>query len=144
MTIAERNKKLKHFITCLKCEVSGKPCDDNCPTQYEAGNMGEIIENLEAISKLLEQEPETVTEFADHCRECGAEYGKLLKQTRWIPFYESEPDVGEEVLVCDVDQGIYLTWKTRYGMYFDAWGDEIKSIVAWMSLPEPYKAESEG
>ncbi len=59
MTIAERNKKLKHFITCLKCEVSGNPCDDNCPTQYEAGHTGEIIENLEAISKTLEQEPNT-------------------------------------------------------------------------------------
>ena len=23
---------------------------------------------------------ETVTEFADRCRECGAKYGKLLKQ----------------------------------------------------------------
>lgn len=57
MTIAERNNKLKHFITCLKCEASGKPCDDNCSIQYEAGNMGEIIENLEAISKALEQEP---------------------------------------------------------------------------------------
>ena len=56
MTIAERNNKLKHFITCLKCEVSGKPCDVNCSTQYDAGNMGEIIENLEAISKALEQE----------------------------------------------------------------------------------------
>ena len=56
MTIAERNNKLKYFITCLKCEVSGKCCDNNCSTQYDAGNMGEIIENLEAISKALEQE----------------------------------------------------------------------------------------
>lgn len=59
MTIAERNNKLKHFITCLKCEVSGKCCDDNCPTQYDAGNMGEIIENLEAISKALEEQSNT-------------------------------------------------------------------------------------
>ena len=57
MTMEERNIKLKHFITCMKCEVSGKVCDDNCPTQYEAGKMGEIIENLEAISKILEQQP---------------------------------------------------------------------------------------
>ena len=27
-----------------------------------------------------EPEEETVTEFADRCRECGAKYGKLLKQ----------------------------------------------------------------
>jgi len=57
VTREEINTKLKALITCMKCEVSGKPCDDNCPTQYEAGHTGEIIENLEAISKLLEQEP---------------------------------------------------------------------------------------
>lgn len=57
LTITARNEKLKHLIACMKCEVSGKECDENCPTQYGAGNMGEIIENLEAISKALEQEP---------------------------------------------------------------------------------------
>ena len=45
---------LKHFITCLKCRVRGKNCVVDCPTQYDAGNMGEIIENLEAISEILE------------------------------------------------------------------------------------------
>lgn len=60
MTREERNDKLKHFIACLKCEVSGKCCNDNCSTQYDAGNMGEIIENLEAISKALEQEPKII------------------------------------------------------------------------------------
>ena len=58
MTREERNNKLKYFITCMKCEVSGKCCDENCPIQYDAGNMGEIIENLEEISKILEQECE--------------------------------------------------------------------------------------
>ena len=73
MTIAERNNKLKHFITCLKCEVSGKTCDVNCSTQYDAGNMGEIIENLEAISKVLEQEP-----ILDRdCEHCSKTYGTL-------------------------------------------------------------------
>lgn len=57
MTREERNIKLKHLITCMKCEVSGKVCDENCPTQYAAGNMGEIIENLEAISEIMEQTP---------------------------------------------------------------------------------------
>jgi len=57
MTIEERVEKLRCLITCMKCEESGKECDANCHVQYEAGNMGEIIENLEAISKALEQEP---------------------------------------------------------------------------------------
>jgi len=57
MTNEQRNIKLKHLIKCMKCEASGKVCDENCPTQYEAGNVGEIIENLEAISEMLEQQP---------------------------------------------------------------------------------------
>ena len=56
MTRKERNNKLKHLVTCMKCEVNGKRCDENCSTQYDAGNTGEIIENLEEISKILEQE----------------------------------------------------------------------------------------
>ena len=62
----------------MKCEISGKICDTNCPTRYEAGNMGEIIENLEAISKTLEQEPKTgcwILTIEDWnkwtCSECG-------------------------------------------------------------------------
>lgn len=43
------NFKLENFIICLKCEVSGKPCDLNCPIQYNAGNMGEIIDYLNII-----------------------------------------------------------------------------------------------
>ena len=55
MTREERNNKLKYLITCMKCEVSGKLCDENCTIQYESGNMEEIIENLEGISKILEK-----------------------------------------------------------------------------------------
>ena len=58
MTIEERNIKLKHYITCLKCELSGKSCEPDCITQFEAGNFGEIIENLEAISEIIEQQLE--------------------------------------------------------------------------------------
>jgi type VI protein secretion system component VasF len=34
------------------------------------------VEDLHSVT----QKSETVTEFADRCRECGAKYGKLLKQ----------------------------------------------------------------
>ena len=81
MTKEERNNKLKHLITCMKCEVSGKSCDENCPTQYNAGSMREIIENLEEISKILEQKTSTQETghwiFTDktyeygRCSECG-------------------------------------------------------------------------
>ena len=42
----------------------------------------EDIEDLPSVT----QKSETVTEFADRCRECGAKYGKLLEQKsgKWI------------------------------------------------------------
>ena len=56
MTITERINKLRHYIVWLGCKVSGSACiGDECSTQYGAGTMGEVIENLEAISKILEQ-----------------------------------------------------------------------------------------
>ena len=57
MTNEDRNIKLKYYITCLKCECSGKACEPDCDIQFKAGNFGEIIENLEAISEILAQRP---------------------------------------------------------------------------------------
>jgi len=48
---AEALIRLSYFTECLKCQVSGKPCDFYCSTQYMAGNMGEIIKSLEFILK---------------------------------------------------------------------------------------------
>lgn len=45
-------------------------------------NIREEVEQLPPVT----QKSETVTEFADRCRECGARYGKLLKQ--------QEPKIG--------------------------------------------------
>ena len=135
MTKEERNNKLKHFITCLKCEVSGKCCDDNCSTQYDAGNMGEIIENLEAISKALEQEP------------------------RWISVSEKKPDEGGEYLLWGkIDEseeedycfiGDYYEFEEKFGTeisnydpntlgFIDTEIEEYYSVIAWMPLPKPY------
>ena len=92
---------------------------------------------------------------------------QALEQTRWIPIkwheitdeervieeYPNEwlvhldcqmPDDGERILVqtkwgnieldeCYIDDGCYL----------DSGYDWVDDIVAWMPLPEPYKAESE-
>ena len=52
-------------------------------SQYLYNDVREAVEAIdEYIGELppVTQKPETVTEFADRCRECGAKYGKLLKQ----------------------------------------------------------------
>lgn len=169
MTISERNNKLKHFINCLKCEVSGKNCDVNCSTQYDAGNMGEIIENLEAISKALNQEPcedcisrQAVkdTIFA----ECSGvkldiDFAKVLllqraikalpsvtPQTRWIPVSERLPSDGEYVIVSVLDDCGDTPWKytTVAWLCNGVWISDndilCGTAIAWMPLPQPYKA----
>ena len=61
----------------------------------------------------------------------------------WIDIAEQKPDVGISVLVCDIEDDIYLTHLTRADRFFDDSGNCIKNIVAWMPLPKPYKAEKE-
>lgn len=72
-----------------------KPCDDAISRQavleYIEGSeaeLGHSTEN-ELVCQYIKELPpvitrhrksETVTEFADRCRECGAKYGRLLKQ----------------------------------------------------------------
>ena len=167
MTREERNNKLKYFITCMKCEMSGKCRDDeNCPIQYEAGNMGEIIENLEEISKILELEP---------CEDCISR--ETLLDKKWDVPYEGKyiqvVDVGdikelpsvtpkkEEWIPCDEKPNELVDNVHKYYLIQDEYGDMcvarytkkgwhpieslffLDDVVAWMPLPEPYKAESE-
>lgn len=90
---------------------------------------------------------ETVTEFADRCKECGARYGKLLKQKsdKWIPV--SEPPKTDGRYLTYIVNGIF-----SYMMVCDyiqqTWcpdDDTVSNNVTyWMPLPvEPYEGESE-
>lgn len=113
MTRKKRIEKLRHLITCMKCQVSGKCCDDNCSTQYAAGNMGEIIENLEEIAKALEQEPcadaisrEAVLEIVERVLSKGDALFEIeqlpsvtpqLKTGHWITLKDEYGDVHEAI-----------------------------------------------
>ena len=128
MTREERNNKLKYFITCMKCEVSGKCCDENCPIQYDAGNMGEIIENLEEISKILEdKEPcedaisrEAVKELFQEGSVMGMYHflgidelpsvTPARKKGKWIVLKDEYGDICEAICSCCEDNGNHR-WK---------------------------------
>lgn len=104
----------------------------------------ESVDDLIAIIKELPsvmQKSETVTEFADRCRECGARYGKLLR--KWIPVSERLPKDGQSVLFCDIDDDIMLGYhvKGRPDTHFSQDGtfEDIKNVRAWMPLPKPYE-----
>lgn len=107
MTREERNNKLKYLITCMKCKVSSKCCDENCPTQYDAGHMGEIIENLEEISKILKQEPcedaisrKSMLDYQEylHGKMSNEENYKLWEFIKDLPSVTPVPKLGQETV----------------------------------------------
>ena len=63
------------------------------------------------------------------------------RPTGWISFKDAEPDKEGNYLVC-FDDGFVATASYIDGDW-ELWAD-AGEVVAWMPLPKPYKAESEG
>ena len=93
-------------------ELEQEPCDDDVVSReavieklkkedkvlYTTTGLNYLIRVIEELPPVT-QKSETVTEFADRCRECGAKYGKLLEQKSgkwiahsgggiWVKYYE--------------------------------------------------------
>ena len=129
MTNKEAKKMLKAKLECLKNETSGINHDcnmrlcDGCSLNYEQGNMGEQKEALDMATKLLEQ-------------------------TRWIPVSERLPEEDGFYLatcdgeICGEDEPVASMAEFENGKWVDD-EDDYQCVLAWMPLPEPYKAESE-
>ena len=62
----------------------------------------------------------------------------------WIPVSEKPPETGDSILVTYSDGEVGIVWSARpkvWGKYEKA--NNLIFPVAWMPLPQPYKAESE-
>ena len=70
----------------------------------------------------------------------------LEQEHRWIPVTERLPEVNVDVFVTDNGGGVPTVTMDACGIKDDT-GDRFWYIsqtpIAWMPLPEPYKAESE-
>lgn len=76
------------------------------------------------------------------------------KPNKWIPVESALPEVvGEHDIRCSEDVLVYdgadlrvgyfsRSEKLDYG-YWNIYGDDCFEPIAWMQLPQPYKAESE-
>ena len=64
--------------------------------------------------------------------------GQVFRSNQWILCSEKPPEDNIDVLICDREEDIYLSHMTRHKKFFDAYGDEIKGLIAWQPLPEPY------
>lgn len=66
---------------------------------------------------------------------------------RWIPVTERLPEEEQEVLFCVHTGGIYVGYIYMHPLLKFPMADCFimeGEVVAWMPLPEPYRAESEG
>ena len=113
-------------------------------SDYVAG----MIELEKAIKYQEEMSRERYLNDGSHKQ--YAEWLKELKEFRekrereWTPVREELPEL-EKYVLCQCRAGIVeiLRW-TEYGWYDDEECHYMQSfVVAWMPLPEPYKAESE-
>ena len=50
-------------------------------------------------------------------------------EPHWIPVTERLPDISKSVLICDIEDDIYLGHRTRYGDYYpDFWDGELRTL----------------
>lgn len=62
-------------------------------------------------------------------------------EPHWIPVTERLPEIGGEILFCDIDGDIYVGHRA-IGHWWSV-DDKVKNVTAWMPLPEPYKGVTE-
>ena len=72
----------------------------------------------------------------------GREPEELQKTREWIPVEEQLPENERSVLLCGTQGWVDIGWYTQ-GVWrtgFSA-AEITKDVVAWMPLPEPYRAQ---
>lgn len=96
------------------------------------------------LKLVLEDFPrEEILEYLKMIQGASEPKEKIL-QPRWIPIKERIPGPGKNILVCDSDGDIYVSYmRTDHTFGFDTSGNKIKNVVAWMYSPKPYKESEE-
>ena len=121
------------------------------------------------VDEMYCDDTECINEHLDRCLACADEHRQLAEwlkelkhlreQPRWIPCNERLPENETRVLttikipnrIARVRSGWYDSgfFPNDHSGFFhndngDVWKATDMEVVAWMPLPEPYKAESEG
>ena len=125
-----------------------KKCGDLISRQEAIEWMGNIRELNRYYHPKGNDDKTLVSEVIDRLKQLPSV--STEKPNRWIPVSERLPENGCFVIVTIKDEsGDSLYLYSDFGWYLDkaaCWiidAEQRTDIIAWMSLPEPYKAESE-
>lgn len=151
------NEAIKHAEEVAKQNEDDAIVYSNCKNHkknlYEIG----LAENIEKKCRKCAEEHRQIAEWLKELKQ-------LRKQTRWIPVSERLPEDGIYLVTVERTTGVqrietksfakdlhrvddfdfpehkcgWYDYDSEYGYWEDT------NVIAWMSLPEPYKAESEG
>ena len=147
-------KSLADKDDCREYEMSIKsleqqPCKD-------AVSRTAVLNTLDFVDKALD-ENRTIEEYKELLRECYEQLPPVTpaeKVERWIPVSERLPEESGRYLAYIINkhdnklQYIMTAYFFSDSIFSNPWAvdDESASdnVVAWMPLPEPYKAERSG
>lgn len=128
-------------IKILKSKMDG-----HTDTSYEwAETVRMAIEALEQKPTIVAQVRFDDDKLRELCQRAAEELKEQFVNKVWQIMGVTLPEVGKDVLICDIDGNIYLTHRVNISStkfeFYDVWGDRIKNVVAWMPLPAPYLVE---
>ena len=76
---------------------------------------------------------------------CISDIKALPSAQQWIPCSKRMPEDGQDVLFYDIDndvmKGYHVKGRPKTHFSQDGTYEDIKNVIAWMPLPEPWRGE---
>ena len=108
--------------------------------EYHGSTVGEYLEAVKIVLDMETHNSISKKMIISVCKWLVEIAEKAVSPYRWIPVSERLPKIGATVLFCDIDGDEYVGhWGVHHWWSVD---DKVKSVVAWMPLPEPARLEN--
>lgn len=105
--------------------------------------LSEIDNGIKTIKPLMKGETRQIAESQIiGLEEARKIVEKHKKDSGWIPVEQRLPEHGINVIVCRKNGKVEQGHLTVNG-YWHVYGTRIKSVIAWMPLPDPYQPEED-